>query len=54
MSAQPTLFTETDRRQWAKEFLEQLREEYHTLRLEDRLTVRRTLREMAGEGKHER
>jgi hypothetical protein len=49
MSAQPTLFTPTDRRQWAKEFLEQLREEYHTLRLEDPLTVRRTLQELARE-----
>lgn len=54
MSAQPTLFTQTDRRQWAKEILEELREAYHTLRLEERLTVRRTLREMAGEDEHER
>ena len=54
MSALPTLFTQTDRRQWAKEVLEQLREAYHALLLEDRLTVRRTLEEAAREGEHER
>ena len=53
MSALP-LITQTDRRQWAKELLEQLREEYHALSLEDRLTVRRTLQEAAEEDEHER
>ena len=52
MSALPV--PSTDRRQWAKELLEQLREEYHSLSLEDRLTVRRTLQEIAREDEHER
>lgn len=40
--------------EWAQEALQELRETYHTLRLDDRLTVLRTLREMAEEVDHER
>ena len=42
-------FLSLDRRKWAQETLEQLRQLYHSLPLEDRLTVRRTLRDMAEE-----
>jgi hypothetical protein len=40
-------FPSPDEREWAQEALVHLREQYHELSLEDRLTVRRTLREMA-------
>jgi len=40
-----------DQRKWAQETLQQLRGLYHALPLDDRLTVRRALREMAEEGK---
>lgn len=52
MSAAPSL-PSLDKREWAQETLKQLREQYHSLPLEDRLTVRRTLREMAGDDEHE-
>ena len=45
-------FPSPDEQEWAQEALKHLREQYHELSLEDRLTVRRTLREMAEEAKH--
>ena len=47
-------FPSPDEREWAQEALAHLREQYHELSLEDRLTVRRTLREMTvcGEDEH--
>lgn len=47
MTAAPILHQNPQ--EWAQETLQELRDTYHTLRLEDRLTVRRALREIAGE-----